>query len=114
MLRATIALLSVASFTVSANVTLPSGEDWINHASEGLAPYWLMPSAQGEPIGNFPTFRCDDGTLLDVSNVCPELDRGWITPHFGKEFTRMKSRQTYAYGVLYHLTGDKHLSLIHI
>ena len=107
MLRATIALLSVASFTVSANVTLPSGEDWINHASEGLAPYWLMPSAQGEPIGNFPTFRCDDGTLLDVTNVCSELDRGWITPHFGKEFTRMKSRQTYVYGVLYHLTGDK-------
>ncbi|WP_373959953.1 N-acylglucosamine 2-epimerase [Vibrio gigantis] len=107
MLRATIALLSVTSFAVSANIALPTGEDWINHASEGLAPYWLIPSAQGEPIGNFPTFRCDDGTLLDVTNVCPELNRGWITPHFGKEFTRMKSRQTYAYGVLYHLTGDK-------
>ena len=73
MLRASIALLSITSLAVSANVTLPSGQDWINHASEGLAPYWMMPSAQGEPIGNFPTFRCDDGTLLDVTNVCPEL-----------------------------------------
>ncbi len=107
MLRTTIALLSATSLAASASITLPSGEDWLNHASKGLAPYWLMSSAQGNPIGNFPTFRCDDGTLLDVSNICPELQKGWITPHFGKEFTRMKSRQTYAYGVLYHLTGDK-------
>ncbi len=31
---------------------------------------------------------------------------GWVTPHFDREYTRMKSRQTYAYGVLFHLTGD--------
>lgn len=106
MLRQTIAILSTVSLTVSASVTLPSGEDWLDHTTKGLAPYWVMPSAQGEPVGNFPTFRCDDGTLLDVSDVCPELKRDWITPHFGKDFTRMKSRQIFAYGVLYHLTGD--------
>ena len=62
--------------------------------------------AYGEPVGNFPTFRCNDGRKLDTANVCNELDRGWITPYFGREYTRMKSRQTYAYGVLFHLTGD--------
>ena len=106
MLRETIAILSTVSLTVSASINLPSGEDWLDHTTKGLAPYWVMPSAQGEPIGNFPTFRCDDGTLLNVSDVCPELKRDWIAPHFGKDFTRMKSRQTFAYGVLYHLTGD--------
>lgn len=84
----------------------PITEDWLTHASSGLAPYWMQTQALGVPIGNFPTFRCDDGSLLDVNNVCPELNHSWITPHFDREYTRMKSRQTYAYGVLFHLTGD--------
>lgn len=86
--------------------TFPSTQAWLKHTKQGLAPYWMHEAAQGVPVGNFPTFRCDNGELLDVSNVCPELQHGWITPHFGREYTRMKSRQTYAYGVLFHLTGD--------
>lgn len=84
----------------------PDGEAWLTHAQQGLAPYWMMESAQGNPVGNFPTFRCDNGQVLEITKVCPELNKIWITPHFGREYTRMKSRQTYAYGVLYHLTGD--------
>ncbi|AIW14356.1 AGE family epimerase/isomerase [Vibrio tubiashii] len=99
-------LLTALAFNSYADNHLPSGQDWINHATLGLAPYWMMPTAQGEPVGNFPTFRCDDGTLLDVNNVCPELDRGWIRPNFDRDYTRMKSRQTYAYGVLFHMSGD--------
>lgn len=107
MRKTTLALLlSALSFSSFAG-DLPTGQDWLNHTNQGLAPYWMMPSAQGTPIGNFPTFRCDDGSLLDTDNVCPELDMGWITPHFDREYTRMKSRQTYAYGVLFHLTGNK-------
>ncbi|NAW68931.1 N-acylglucosamine 2-epimerase [Vibrio sp. V27_P1S3P104] len=86
----------------------PDGKTWLVHAQQGLAPYWMMQSAQGIPMGNFPTFRCDNGQILDVTKVCQELNKNWITPYFGREYTRMKSRQTYAYGVLYHLTGDPH------
>lgn len=86
--------------------SFPNGEAWLNHAQQGLAPYWMMEAAHGQPLGNFPTFRCDNGQLLDVNHVCQELNKGWITPHFGRDYTRMKSRQTYAYAVLYHLTGD--------
>ncbi|MGR5231772.1 AGE family epimerase/isomerase [Vibrio rotiferianus] len=90
----------------NTTTSFPSTQAWLKHVTEGLAPYWMNENAFGAPIGNFPTFRCNDGQVLDTANVCPELDRGWITPHFGREYTRMKSRQTYAYGVLYHLTGD--------
>ncbi|ELY1985745.1 AGE family epimerase/isomerase [Vibrio harveyi] len=90
----------------AASTTFPSTQTWLNHITTGLAPYWMDEKAYGEPVGNFPTFRCNDGRKLNTANVCPELDRGWITPYFGREYTRMKSRQTYAYGVLFHLTGD--------
>ncbi|KLN64843.1 AGE family epimerase/isomerase [Vibrio sp. VPAP30] len=105
-LHKTTLLLSALAFSSYTNANLPSGQDWLNHTTQGLAPYWIMPSALGKPIGNFPTFRCDNGTLLDVNNVCPELNKGWITPNFDRDYTRMKSRQTYAYGVLFHLSGD--------
>lgn len=88
-------------------VALPSGNDWLNHITKGLQPYWMMEAAQGVPLGNFPTFRCDDGSLLDVSQPCPELNKSWINPYFDREYTRMKSRQIYGYGVLYHLTGNE-------
>ncbi|MEZ9232927.1 N-acylglucosamine 2-epimerase [Vibrio amylolyticus] len=108
------ALLSLTALALATNVvavepnayTLPTSDAWLEHVNTGLKPYWMMEEAQGVPMGNFPTFRCDNGKLLDVSDVCPELKAGWITPHFGREYTRMKSRQTYAYGVIYHLTGD--------
>ncbi|HAS6030871.1 TPA: N-acylglucosamine 2-epimerase, partial [Vibrio vulnificus] len=48
----------------SQPLSLPSGEEWLTHAAQGLAPYWMMESAQGVPVGNFPTFRCDDGSVL--------------------------------------------------
>lgn len=86
---------------------LPTGSDWLNHTTNGLAPYWLMESAQGIPLGNFPTFRCDNGEVIDLKNVCRELKHGWMRSHYDREYTRMKSRQTFAYGVLYHLTGNQ-------
>lgn len=101
-------LLATTSMSSFADVGLPSGgDDWLNHVTNGLAPYWMMESAHGQPAGNFPTFRCDNGVILDPQKPCGELNEGWISPHFDREYTRMKSRQIYAYGVLFHLTGDK-------
>ncbi|MDW1813970.1 N-acylglucosamine 2-epimerase, partial [Vibrio sp. Vb2362] len=92
-------LLATTSMSSFADVGLPSGDDWLNHVTNGLAPYWMMESAHGQPAGNFPTFRCDNGVILDPQKPCEELNKGWISPHFDREYTRMKSRQTYAYGV---------------
>lgn len=68
-----------------------------------------MPAALGEPVGNFATFRCHDGTRFDrEKNACPELTQAgaWISDNLDREYVRMQSRQTYFYGVAFHLTGN--------
>ena len=88
---------------------LPAGETWVTHLSRDLAPFWLMPEALGSPVGAFPTFRCDDGRLVDPDLPCGELQVAgpWVFTQIGKEFTRMRSRQTFFYGVAFHLTGEE-------
>lgn len=97
-----------------AAAPLPPGDAWVAHLSRDLAPFWLRPEALGSPVGAFPTFRCDDGTLVDPDLPCGEvlLAGPWVTSQLGKEFTRMRSRQTFFYGVAFHLTGEeKYLAL---
>jgi mannose/cellobiose epimerase-like protein (N-acyl-D-glucosamine 2-epimerase family) len=81
----------------------------VTHLSRDLAPFWLRPEALGTPVGAFPTFRCDDGTLVDPDLPCGELliAGPWVSSQLGKEFTRMRSRQTFFYGVAFHLTGEE-------
>ena len=110
------ALLLAAAFVLAACATrpapppgLPRGDAWIAHLERDLKPFWTMPDALGDPVGNFPTFRCHDGRRFDrAANPCPEiLEAGaWISDNVDREFLRMQSRQTYFYGVAYHLTGD--------
>ncbi len=87
---------------------LPSGERWLRHFREDLLPFWNVPDAWGTPRGDFPTFRRNDGRVVDWAKPPEELATapGWIKDNFGREYVRMKSRQTYFYGVAYHLTGD--------
>jgi len=87
---------------------LPTGERWLRHFSEDLLPFWNVPDAWGTPRGDFPTFRGNDGKAVDGSKPPEELATAprWIQENFGREFVRMKSRQTYFYGVAFHLTGD--------
>lgn len=96
---------------ISASVLaqdLPSGDRWITHLKEELLPFWMTEAAFGKPIGNFPTYRCNDGSLYNPNVPCVELTQSpWIKRNLHREFFRMKSRQTYAYGVAYHLTGDE-------
>jgi mannose/cellobiose epimerase-like protein (N-acyl-D-glucosamine 2-epimerase family) len=71
--------------------------------------------AIGTPRGNFPTFRCDDGSRLDLSAPCPEFseldspDWAWIKEGIHRDYARMKSRQVFFYCVGFHLTGDDRL-----
>ena len=97
-----------------APVALPEGKVWVDHLSRDLAPFWLRPEALGSPTGAFPTFRCDDGSLVDPELPCGEMlvAGPWVSSRLGVEYTRMRSRQTFFYGVAFHLTGDeRYLSL---
>ncbi len=97
-----------ASPAATVPADLPTGERWLRHFREDLLPFWNVPAAWGSPRGNFPTFRGNDGKIVDWTKPPEELATapGWIKEAFGREYVRMKSRQTYFYGVAFHLTGD--------
>ena len=73
--------------------------------NQDLQPFWTMPAALGNPLGEFPSTRCDDGSLLDYKHPCPPIagNSYLLTPAL---YLVSVSRQTYGYGVAYHLTGD--------
>lgn len=103
--------VSISTMANSFILSLPSPERWVTHLTDELMNYWDMPDAWGTPVGNFPTFRCNDGLVYNAqNNPCKELHEGpsWIREQLGREYIRMKSRQTYSYGVAYHMTGDEH------
>lgn len=87
---------------------LPAGQAWLDHFRRDLLPFWDLPDAWGEPRGAFPTHRCNDGRRLDRARPCFELSDPppWAREAARREWTRMRSRQTYLYGVAFHLTGD--------
>jgi mannose/cellobiose epimerase-like protein (N-acyl-D-glucosamine 2-epimerase family) len=88
---------------------LPSLDRWRSHVTDEILPFWDTPAALGTPVGNFPTYRCNDGTLPRPEALCPELAHppGWMAGDLDKDFTRMKSRQTFLYGIAFHITGEE-------
>jgi len=99
--------------SIDAN-QLPSGEEWIIHLYRDLLPFWTTPAAMGSPIGNFPSFRYNDGTVVDplqplrdeYAQLLEDKSSAWIANQVDRRYVRMMSRQIYLYGVAYHLTGD--------
>jgi mannose/cellobiose epimerase-like protein (N-acyl-D-glucosamine 2-epimerase family) len=90
---------------------IPTGERWVTHLREDLMPFWEMETAIGEPVGDFPTYRCNDGSLPDLAALCPELrfaEPGivFLEPDW-REYLRARSRQVYGYGIAFHLTGER-------
>ena len=67
------------------------GDTWLRHHREDLMPYWDMPEALGQPVGNFPTFRGRDGELL------PDTTRGLVA----------LARGVYGYSLAFMLTGEE-------
>ena len=84
-----------------AQHTLPSGHRWLEHLNNDLLPFWTVETAYGKPFGAFPSFRCNDRTLLDEKKPCPEI-RG----HPDERYLVALSRQAYGYGVAFHVTGN--------
>ncbi|MEO0970601.1 MAG: hypothetical protein AAFX80_20310, partial [Cyanobacteria bacterium J06639_18] len=85
---------------------VPKGDRWIQHLNEDLLPFWTESTALGTN-GNFPTYRCNDGSLYDPDQPCEELaDPIPGIVKLDREYVRAKSRQVFAYGVAYNLTGN--------
>jgi mannose/cellobiose epimerase-like protein (N-acyl-D-glucosamine 2-epimerase family) len=88
---------------------LPRAAAWKQHLERDILPFWQTPSALGNPVGNFPTFRCNDGSLANPQSPCAEYltAPAWIRGALGRQYVRMISRQAYLYGVAFHLTGEE-------
>lgn len=95
---------------------LPQGARWIIHLYRDLLPYWQSAEAIGTPPGRFPTFREADGSVVDPAAplrgdyaLLTRPDDAWVLDRLSRRYVRMMSRQTYFYGVAYHLTGDERM-----
>jgi mannose/cellobiose epimerase-like protein (N-acyl-D-glucosamine 2-epimerase family) len=88
---------------------LPGLDRWRQHLADELMPYWTTPDSLGTPVGNFPTFHCPDGSAYRAASPCPRLANatGDDAVELSRDYTRMKSRQTFTYGVAYHVTGEE-------
>ncbi len=103
-----VALLLFVTLAPASAQTLPSPSDWKQHFERDILPFWQTPAALGSPVGNFPTFRCNDGSVYNPQAPCAEIATAadWIKSAAGRQYVRMMSRQVYLYGVAFHLTGD--------
>lgn len=86
---------------------------WKNHVLSDLYPFWNSTDALGgENYGNFPTFRCNDGSAHDkVENPCPEIESspGWIANYTDFDIAVQHSRQIFFYSVAFHMTGSSEM-----
>ncbi len=109
MLYRLLSLALVLASLLSAQIaTLPPAQRWVDHARDELMKYWTLPQALGNPVGSFPSTRCNNGTLYDPkSNACPEIrDNAWLASIYNDQTVVALSRAIYGYGVAFHLTGD--------
>ena len=106
--------LLVATLALPSHAELYGGQPWLSHVQRDLAPFWYK-AAEKIPDGAFASFLCNDASVPTseqlqggAAGLCPELAQApdWIKEGFPYQWTRMVSRQTFAYGVIYHMTGD--------
>ena len=84
---------------------LPPASRWMDHLQNELLPFWDQPAALGSPLGNFPSTRCNDGSLVNRANPCPEIGNSSYLME-NNQYLVPLSRQVYAYCVAFHMTGD--------
>jgi mannose/cellobiose epimerase-like protein (N-acyl-D-glucosamine 2-epimerase family) len=93
--------------------SLPSGQRWIDHMENELLPFWTMASAKGATPGAFPTYRGNDGAVVDPKNPPPEYKAAMEGGLCGlvdlsrQDYIRMQARQTFGYGIAFHMTGKE-------
>ncbi len=104
-IRFVVLVTLLISFVAKADVA-PSV--WIDHIDRDLGGLWMQDALAGKPVGSFPTFICADGKPYDAAAPCPAFANApdWIRSELGRQYVRMISRQVFAYGVIYHVTGN--------
>lgn len=90
-------------------------EKWIEHLNNDLMKFWGMEEAKQFQGDLFPTYRTNKGELLSKDrNKWPEefknalldpVTKGLVQTDYN--FIRAHSRQTYAYGIAFHMTGNE-------
>lgn len=98
-----IALAAVMLVCPALAQFVPGGAVWLDHLNNDLLPYWTTETALGKPLGAFPSIRCNDRTLFDARRPCPEVSNSSLH----QRFLVALSRQSYGYGVAFHLTGNR-------
>jgi mannose/cellobiose epimerase-like protein (N-acyl-D-glucosamine 2-epimerase family) len=83
---------------------LPTSQRWRSHVQNELLPFWASANALGNPVGNFPTVRCNNGSLINRSNPCPEVNNPYLLQN--RTSVVAMSRQVYGYCVAFHMTGN--------
>ena len=103
--------LSAGTALQDSVAALPAPAFWQAHLQHDLLPWWRQAAALGEPVGRFPTFRCNDGSRWRADQPCAELAQApkWIREELGRDYVRMQSRQVFAYAMGFHMTGDAQL-----
>lgn len=95
-------VLALSSPT-SAQTDVPTGARWLEHLNGDLLPFWTSETALGNPLGAFPSVRCDDRSLYNSRKPCREVAGG--SQH--QRYLVSLSRQSFGYGVAFHLTGNR-------
>lgn len=89
---------------------------WKDHVVKDLMKFWDRPDASALSGGLFPTYRTNSGKNLPKdpadwpeefkAAVNDPVTKGLVDPD--KNYVRAHSRQTYAYGIAFHMTGNPH------
>lgn len=92
-----------------------SPEDWKNHLENDLMKFWNKEAAKEFQGDLFPTYRTNKGEILPENEedwteefkqaILDPVTKGLIDTEYN--YIRAHSRQTYAYGIAFHMTGKK-------
>ena len=91
-------------------------KEWRRHLEEDLMKFWDRPDAYELDGDLFPTYRTNSGEKLPQNKedwpeefkaaIADKDTEGLVQPEYN--FVRAHSRQTYAYGIAFHMTGKPH------
>ena len=74
-----VPLAQQAALAQQGGPALPEAADWRRHFERDILPFWTTPSALGNPVGNFPTFRCNNGFEFSPRFPCEEFAQAPLT-----------------------------------
>ncbi|MDR3001052.1 MAG: hypothetical protein LBU89_07295 [Fibromonadaceae bacterium] len=92
----------------------PEPDVWLRHLEKDLMPFWMNKEARTLEKGLFRTYRSNTGKIIpdnprdypeEIKAALADSDlKGLIELDYN--FVRAHSRQTYAYGVAFNMTGN--------